>query len=33
MRFLFGFVLGIAAGFSLTTYMANQQHMEHHDPS
>jgi hypothetical protein len=26
MRFLFGFVLGIVAGFGVTSYMANRQH-------
>jgi hypothetical protein len=25
MRFLFGFVLGLAAGFGFTTYMASRQ--------
>ncbi len=33
MRFLLGFLLGLAAGFGLTTYMASQQHMQHHDHS
>ena len=31
MRFILGFLLGMAVGFGLTTYMAGQQHMEHHD--
>jgi hypothetical protein len=24
-------LLGVAVGFGLTTYMATQQHMQHHD--
>jgi hypothetical protein len=31
MRFLLGFFIGMAVGFGLTTYMAGQQHMQHHD--
>ena len=31
MRFILGFHFGLAAGFALTTYMASQQHMQHHD--
>ena len=31
MRFLFGFILGIAAGFGLTTYMTAQHDMEPDD--
>ena len=30
MRFILGFLLGLAAGFGITTYMAGQQHMQHH---
>lgn len=30
MRFFLGFFIGLAVGFGLTTYMASQQHMEHH---
>ena len=31
MRFLLGFLLGMAVGFGLTTYMAGQQQMHSHD--
>ena len=31
MGFILGFIIGLAAGFGLTTYMAGQQRLHQHD--